>query len=291
MKILIENKSELTQFVSKIEKFIEGTYIKSKHQKIKECIAKSLNFEKYASLLSALPIQIETETFGFLYFTQSDKMFATKADLKKKYFAGRIHNEFIKDFICDDFDQCINKLMTLKNPEIFLDRGWGDQPLAISVINDGNGQFPYIYITNNIYKQLQKNNFIGGNVLSTYKARKLHVFDKTAIHKPCLIARKKILKICINAECDEIKGIIENIFEKVFNDDEFDQNKDSFCELFMLKILKVMNEEMIMTMYSSVRSPVSNEYVLDICKRKINESLKKIRDVNKSLRREADVIL
>lgn len=178
MKLLIENKSQLTAFVSKIENYLSGTYLKVRHQKLKECIAKTLGFEKYASIQPKLPLEIETEEIFFEYFENHDKMFAHKADGKKNWFASRLHCEFIKDYVSNDFEECIKTLLRVEEPEIFVDRGWGDAPLAISVISDGDGQFPYLYITRNVYDELLSKGYIGNNVLETYKARKLHIFNK-----------------------------------------------------------------------------------------------------------------
>lgn len=109
-------------------------------------------------------------------------MFAQKADGKREYFASRLHEEFIKDYICDDIDECINRAIKLEDPEIFVDRGWGDMPLAISLINDGDGQFPYIFFTKKVFDKLVEKKYLSENILSTYKARKLYKFYKNKIN-------------------------------------------------------------------------------------------------------------
>lgn len=178
MKLLIENKKDLTLLVSKIETFIGRTYLEARHQKLKECIAVSLGFKKFASALSSFPLTVETETFFLDFFENYDKMFAVKANDKQVFFASQLQAIFIRDHVSDDFDKCIETLLRLEQPEIFLNRGWGDMPLAISIINDGDGQFPYLYITKKVFDQLKEKELIGDNVLQTFKARKLHCFDK-----------------------------------------------------------------------------------------------------------------
>ena len=59
---------------------------------------------------------------------------------------------------------------------VCVDCGWGDSPLEISIILDGNGQKPQANISQITYKLLLKNNIIGLNNLQTYKARKNHQY-------------------------------------------------------------------------------------------------------------------
>lgn len=57
---------------------------------------------------------------------------------------------------------------------VFWDRGWGDSPLEISIIVDGNGQNPKAVISKEIYHDLLDLGAIRTNSLQTFKARKLH---------------------------------------------------------------------------------------------------------------------
>lgn len=57
---------------------------------------------------------------------------------------------------------------------VFWDKGWGDSPLEISIIVDGDGQAPRAYLTNDVYRQLLADGTIRVNSLKTYKARRLH---------------------------------------------------------------------------------------------------------------------
>lgn len=178
MKLLINDKKDLTNFVSVIETYLKKTYLKVTHQKLKECIAKSMDFDKFASMPSAFPITVETETFVFKFMEMHDKCFSQKTDNKKFFFASHLHDTFAKDYICDDIQEVLKKAITLNEPEIFVDGGWEGGKFKYTLINDGNGQFPYIYMTKDVYKELLEKKYIGENVLITYKARKVHLFDK-----------------------------------------------------------------------------------------------------------------
>ncbi|MFC7344926.1 hypothetical protein [Saccharopolyspora griseoalba] len=61
----------------------------------------------------------------------------------------------------------------------FWDRGWGDSGgvAEISVIVDGNGQNPRALLTPVVYKELSESGAIGPNVLTTFKARRVHQFQ------------------------------------------------------------------------------------------------------------------
>lgn len=78
------------------------------------------------------------------------------------------------------FDSAVDYMKQLrrdgKEPEIFVDRGWGNAPLQISIIVDGNGQHPLAIITEETYRRMLAEKVIGGNCLRTMKARKLHPF-------------------------------------------------------------------------------------------------------------------
>ena len=79
-----------------------------------------------------------------------------------------------------NFNSAIELLRSFPDSEVFVDRGWGDAPLKISIIRDGNGQKPLAFITYDTLKQLQTSGLLGPNCLVTYKARKLYPF----IHAP-----------------------------------------------------------------------------------------------------------
>jgi hypothetical protein len=57
---------------------------------------------------------------------------------------------------------------------VFKDRGWGDAPLELTIIVDGDGQNPKAHITPDVFKQLRADSTIGPNSLMTYKKRSVH---------------------------------------------------------------------------------------------------------------------
>lgn len=57
---------------------------------------------------------------------------------------------------------------------VFWDRGWGDSPLEISIITDGDGQNPHALITTDVYDALRDHGDIEPNSLRTFKKRKVH---------------------------------------------------------------------------------------------------------------------
>jgi hypothetical protein len=75
-----------------------------------------------------------------------------------------------------NFNAAVELLCHAPDSEVFVDRGWGDAPLEISIIRDGNGQKPLAFITHETLKQLQAEGLLGPNCLMTYKARKLYPF-------------------------------------------------------------------------------------------------------------------
>jgi len=80
-----------------------------------------------------------------------------------------------------NFDEVVDKMIQMKkdglSPEIFTNRGWGDQPLEIHLIEDGDGQTPLAEINIETFKRLKTEGIITGNKLLTYKARTLHFFN------------------------------------------------------------------------------------------------------------------
>lgn len=60
---------------------------------------------------------------------------------------------------------------------VFWDRGWGESPLEISIIVDGDGQDPKAWITTDVYRALLDQKTIQPNSLATHKARKLHDYQ------------------------------------------------------------------------------------------------------------------
>lgn len=62
---------------------------------------------------------------------------------------------------------------------VFWDKGWGDADTAleISVIVDGDGQWPYAYLTESVYERLVVFGVVAPNSLRTFKARKLHDYE------------------------------------------------------------------------------------------------------------------
>lgn len=59
---------------------------------------------------------------------------------------------------------------------VFVDAGWGDSPLHITIICDGNGQKPHARMTKETKDELLRMRRIGPNSLHTYKVRKCHDF-------------------------------------------------------------------------------------------------------------------
>lgn len=60
---------------------------------------------------------------------------------------------------------------------VLWDRGWGDSPLEISIITDGDGQHPHAHITAGVYRALVRGGTVGPNDLQTYKARRNHSYE------------------------------------------------------------------------------------------------------------------
>lgn len=62
---------------------------------------------------------------------------------------------------------------------VFWDRGWGDAGTVteISIIADGDGQWPYAYLTESVYERLVVSGVVAPNSLQTYKARKIHDYE------------------------------------------------------------------------------------------------------------------
>jgi hypothetical protein len=178
MNILIKNKSELSKVISIVNTELESNNISAKHQKLKECIAHSLNYSKFASLLVALPLELNTKIFSNSFIKESNKTFSDKIKTIE-YFTRDLSRSILTSFIYS-YDDCITLMRTMPEPEIFVDRGWGDTDLSISIINDGDGQVPYGFISNETYELLIKNKALSVNILNTYKARKLHVFTLDA---------------------------------------------------------------------------------------------------------------
>ena len=103
--------------------------------------------------------------------------------------------------------------------------------------------------------------------------------------------KNEILALFSDMQSEGDSLLIENIFDRVFTDKEFSYNTDAQDDLFLLKVLKVLNENRISEYYGLIVSGQTNEKVLDMCKRKINAKLSFVRGVNASLRRTPDVIL
>lgn len=184
MKIFIKNIEQLNDFSNCVNSYFEKTYLRSNINVIKESIAKYFNFESYKALENKkVPFEIETETFFFKFVEFYYTEISAENDGKQRFFASMIHSSFVKKHITDDLETVIEIAMRLKDPEIFYDRGWGDsgQKAAISIINDGDGQFPYIFMSKKVYESLKERKLIGENILQTFKARKIHKFDKTKI--------------------------------------------------------------------------------------------------------------
>ena len=59
---------------------------------------------------------------------------------------------------------------------VFVDRGWGDAPLQITIIVNGDGQRPVASLSRETYQQLLADGIVGENTLRTHKARKFHQF-------------------------------------------------------------------------------------------------------------------
>jgi hypothetical protein len=80
--------------------------------------------------------------------------------------------------LIDDLTSATNLLAELARDNdwvsVFWDRGWGDAPLDISIVVDGNGQAPTARITPAVYSALLDAGTIRGNSLRTRKARRLH---------------------------------------------------------------------------------------------------------------------
>lgn len=60
---------------------------------------------------------------------------------------------------------------------VFVDRGWGNSPLAITIIKNGDGQNPIASLSKNTYQELLNAGVIAPNNLQTYKARQNHQFN------------------------------------------------------------------------------------------------------------------
>jgi hypothetical protein len=103
--------------------------------------------------------------------------------------------------------------------------------------------------------------------------------------------KEKVLRLFDDVDDKEIRGVLGYIFTRVFRDDEFSYNVDACEEMFFLKVLKVLGEEKITAIYGCVMSQETKECVLVMCKRKITSALAMIRGVNKSLRRNPDLII
>jgi hypothetical protein len=59
---------------------------------------------------------------------------------------------------------------------VFLNKGWGDSSLEITIIINGDGQNPLASINYDTYTKLLDSKIIGPNCLQTFKARKFHPF-------------------------------------------------------------------------------------------------------------------
>lgn len=57
---------------------------------------------------------------------------------------------------------------------VFWDKGWGDSPLRISIIVDGNGQEPKAYITADVYRALVGTRAVGKDSYGGHKKRRIH---------------------------------------------------------------------------------------------------------------------
>jgi hypothetical protein len=68
----------------------------------------------------------------------------------------------------------------LKNPMIFWDKGWGDvgDSLQISLIDDGNGQKPFCFLTRETFDEIQKDGLLHNNSYIGFKARRIYDFKK-----------------------------------------------------------------------------------------------------------------
>lgn len=174
MNIVIKNKSDLTKVASIVAQKLNNENVSAKHQRVKECIAHSLSFNKFASLLDALPLSMNTLNFAISLSETANKSFADKIFITD-YFTKELSCSLLRQFELS-YEQCIATIRTLSAPEIFVDQGWGDTKLSIIITNDSNGQIPYGYISKKTYQQLIKNNALTENILQTYKARKIHIY-------------------------------------------------------------------------------------------------------------------
>lgn len=75
-----------------------------------------------------------------------------------------------------DFDAAVDLMRRTEDPDVFTDRGWGDQPLEITIISCGDGQSPLAKITQETLDRMKREKVVGPNCLRTHKARKLYPY-------------------------------------------------------------------------------------------------------------------
>jgi len=71
---------------------------------------------------------------------------------------------------------------------VFVDQGWGNLPIQISIIKDGNGQGPVAFITPAAYEELLRAQVIDTNNLRTFKSRKNHQYVGHGWLKTCRVS-------------------------------------------------------------------------------------------------------
>jgi len=79
-----------------------------------------------------------------------------------------------------DTKDCLVLFRTLRKMTtdvgVLVDGGWDEKELTYTIITDGNGQKPHGEISAEVFQELRKKGWLGGNTLVTYKKRRFHRF-------------------------------------------------------------------------------------------------------------------
>ncbi len=78
--VYIENKKDLTEFYTSAHRALRLQSVNAKQQPLKECIARTLKFNKYASALSGLPLNVSVDTFSKDFMVESNLAFSDKLE-------------------------------------------------------------------------------------------------------------------------------------------------------------------------------------------------------------------
>jgi hypothetical protein len=179
MKCILENKEAVTDLITLAGNALSSSKVNVRHQRLKALFAQQAGYNTEAAMYAALPITFDIDAFCVPFLNFCNTKLADKAP--NPDFSGQcLRRDMIKT-VEVTYKQCLEILGKLDEPEVFSDNGWGDTTtLSISVVNDGDGQYPYCFINRAQLKQLKDDGLLSDNVLQTYKARKLYLFDKKA---------------------------------------------------------------------------------------------------------------